>query len=92
MQIKQQLSRWILTVGLLTGGVGYAQTTQEEWSIENSGADELEQLMEFGDGSKGGVAAKSVSLRRFCPPVGNQSGQPSPLKLGWAAGYGMMSI
>lgn len=92
MQIKQQLSTWILAVGLLLGSIGYAQETQEEWSIENSGADELEQLMEFGDGSKGGFAAKSVSLRRFCPLVGNQAGQPSSLKLGWAAGYGMMSI
>ena len=91
-QLKQQISRLILAVVLLMGGVCYAQETPEEWSIENSGADELEQLMEFGDGSKGGFAAKSVSLRRFCPPVGNQSGQPSPLKLGWAAGYGMMSI
>lgn len=68
------------------------QEADPDLDMENSGLDDFEEVVVYGDGSKGGISSSSLSLKKYCPVPGNQTGEKIGTKLGWAFGYGAMTI
>jgi hypothetical protein len=74
--------------------LSFGQTLEvdPELDMENAGLEDFEEVIVYGDGSKGRIGSSAISLKKYCPVPGNQTGEKTGTKLGWAFGYGAMTI